>query len=529
MMALQKRTYLSHYMIYDVVYEDDKELVYLAEDFQYNQVVLLHEFLPSRYATRVSFEGEDYHVESMTGYKEQFDLAKARFKSVSEKLLHFQHDVLIPVLGLFENNGTLYRVTEVPNKEPLNYYLTLEGFSFDEGHVTQIALSLLELLSALKSQQLALRMQPHDLFLEEGTLKAVVNPTVEIIEYDDDLLPVMLHDFGALIYLLMSGSEYRDGDTIETSARYSNKLISLVNNILTAELDQRPKTLENIKAVLQPETAERGNYGLASTSKKRLHNTPSRYARLIVWGMVLILSGVVLWNNQNTQKIDNSPNNEQLALRETSVMYDHIIAAVEGRRQSQKVLKNRYGIEYVDEAALRRTYEWFYEQASKGDAYAQYRLGYIYSRGYGVEKNFDQAVVWLKRSLKNGYLLAYYALGYVYDHAEGPNKNYQKAYEWYYEGAKKHEVNCEYAVAYMLDVGLGVKEDREASFTWKMIAAKKGYAKAQYGLAVSYEVGKGTSVDLERARHWYTKAAAQGIESAKRKLKSWEQGGIYTR
>ena len=45
-------------------------------------------------------------------------------------------------------------------------------------------------------------------------------------------------------------------------------------------------------------------------------------------------------------------------------------------------------------------------KAEKGDAFSQYILGYMYSKGQGVPKDFREAVKWFRKAAEQGQVLA---------------------------------------------------------------------------------------------------------------------------
>ena len=52
------------------------------------------------------------------------------------------------------------------------------------------------------------------------------------------------------------------------------------------------------------------------------------------------------------------------------------------------------------------TFYRYTEKALAGDASAQLFLGQSYQRGFGVEKNLDEAIKWLRKSAEQGNVYA---------------------------------------------------------------------------------------------------------------------------
>ncbi|HBK82066.1 MAG TPA: hypothetical protein DDZ41_00460, partial [Flavobacterium sp.] len=104
----------------------------------------------------------------------------------------------------------------------------------------------------------------------------------------------------------------------------------------------------------------------------------------------------------------------------------------------------------------------------------QYVLGEMYEYGFGVQKNFDEAVKWYQKSVEHGCAKSQYALGSMYDLGFGVDKDSQKAFELQYK------------------------------------SAEQGYIKAQYWIGLVFDKGIYTETNFEKAAYWYEKAANQG-------------------
>jgi TPR repeat protein len=121
--------------------------------------------------------------------------------------------------------------------------------------------------------------------------------------------------------------------------------------------------------------------------------------------------------------------------------------------------------------------EWR-KAAERGDAVAQYSLGFCYHKGEGMAKDDVEAVKWYRKAAEQGYAVAQYSLGCRYDKGDGVLQDYVEAVKWYRK------------------------------------AAEQGFASAQYNLATSYRTGQGVVKDDVEAYKWYNLAAASGHQSA---------------
>jgi len=70
------------------------------------------------------------------------------------------------------------------------------------------------------------------------------------------------------------------------------------------------------------------------------------------------------------------------------------------------------------------------QAAERGDADAQFSLGFRYDNGLGVPQDAAQAVVWYRKAAEQGHAMAQYCLGVVYTKGEGVVQDYKLAYVW---------------------------------------------------------------------------------------------------
>uniref|UniRef100_UPI000B2125D2 tetratricopeptide repeat protein n=1 Tax=Aliarcobacter skirrowii TaxID=28200 RepID=UPI000B2125D2 len=69
----------------------------------------------------------------------------------------------------------------------------------------------------------------------------------------------------------------------------------------------------------------------------------------------------------------------------------------------------------------------FEDLASKGDAKAQYNLGFMYDNGYGVKQDYKKAIEWWEKAATQGYIDAQNNLGVMYERGQGVKQDYKKA------------------------------------------------------------------------------------------------------
>lgn len=83
--------------------------------------------------------------------------------------------------------------------------------------------------------------------------------------------------------------------------------------------------------------------------------------------------------------------------------------------------------------------------AEKGDAGAQFSLGFMYSNGKGVPKDYTEAAKWFRKAAGQGEAQAQFNLGVMYAKGEGVPKNLVEAYAWWnIAGSKGNQEAQEY-------------------------------------------------------------------------------------
>lgn len=116
--------------------------------------------------------------------------------------------------------------------------------------------------------------------------------------------------------------------------------------------------------------------------------------------------------------------------------------------------------------------------ADRGNARAQFNVGYFYRKGFGVTADAAQAAIWYRKAADQGYATAQNNLGFLYSAGEGVPRDPMQAHHWYQK------------------------------------AAEQGNASAQNNLGWMYLRGEGMTKDTAQARFWFEKAAAQGNRNA---------------
>lgn len=189
-----------------------------------------------------------------------------------------------------------------------------------------------------------------------------------------------------------------------------------------------------------------------------------------------------------------------------------------------KILLNGIGRD-EDEAAAQ---QWFQrahdaflsaEQTAEKKDYLQYRIGKLYSFGYGVEQSYESAAAWYEQAVADNNPYAAYSLGSLYHRGQGVEQDEVRAFGLFQMAAeheKKPNAYAMYELGRMYKNGVGTAPDKTLSEQW-YAGAYQGFVqmeltmnddKLQYRLGKMSMTGVGTEKNLQTAFSYFIKSAA---------------------
>lgn len=188
-----------------------------------------------------------------------------------------------------------------------------------------------------------------------------------------------------------------------------------------------------------------------------------------------------------------------------------------------KMLFSGLGCDKDEEAAHRwfkKALESFIQEEAdtKNPAYLQYRIGKMYSFGYGVVQDYLQAAQWYEKAMTGKNVFAAYSLGNLYHRGQGVTQDEDRAYSLFLMAAndvKKPNAYAAYTLGRMCREGVGTAASKEQSDTWYR-RAYQGFLSMEQTMAddkLYYRLGQmnlsgtGTDLDLENAEFYFRKAA----------------------
>jgi hypothetical protein len=192
--------------------------------------------------------------------------------------------------------------------------------------------------------------------------------------------------------------------------------------------------------------------------------------------------------------------------------------------------------------------------AKNNDSDAKCKLGILFARGIGVQKDLKQAAKLFEASAKAGFVKAQSDLAGAYLMGNGVKRNPTTAGYWFEKAAKAGYAEAQIQYGLMKIQGSGCRQNIKAGLAWVKKAsqqrhledakqakvllerlgqnppkigtnidalisrAKKNELEAQWELAQRYEFGKGVKVDFAEVVKWLDAASRQGFEVAAHRL-----------
>lgn len=116
-------------------------------------------------------------------------------------------------------------------------------------------------------------------------------------------------------------------------------------------------------------------------------------------------------------------------------------------------------------------FEAYKAKAEKGDAEAEYNLGYCYELGYGVETNIVEAVKWFSKAADQGNSEWQQEVGFDYERGFGVPKDYVEAAKWYRRAAEQGNADAQTSLGFCYRDGTGVPKSSVEAYKWFNLAA----------------------------------------------------------
>ncbi|CCD98770.1 trypsin-like serine protease [Bradyrhizobium sp. STM 3809] len=116
--------------------------------------------------------------------------------------------------------------------------------------------------------------------------------------------------------------------------------------------------------------------------------------------------------------------------------------------------------------------------AARGDARAQFDVGFMQAFGWGQPRNPVEALAWYRKAADQGLAVAQHYLGIAYVNGEGVPSNYGEAGRWFSRAAAQGFAQSQYMLGLMMLDGRGVQQDPVQGYAWLVMAGRNGVRSA---------------------------------------------------
>jgi len=140
--------------------------------------------------------------------------------------------------------------------------------------------------------------------------------------------------------------------------------------------------------------------------------------------------------------------------------------------------------------------------AEKGDADAQYDLGWAFFSGESVKMDGDLARHWFQKSAMQGHPKGMWRVGGSFEVTD-----IEQAICWYRKSADAGFPYAQWWLGVKYYRGEGVEQDIQHALHWFNKAAEQNEAVACKELGRLYECGECVDQDWQLSSYWYKKAA----------------------
>jgi len=153
------------------------------------------------------------------------------------------------------------------------------------------------------------------------------------------------------------------------------------------------------------------------------------------------------------------------------------------------------------------------EDADRGDAQAQGKLGTMLAQGEVTKQDLDEALKWLRQAAEQGDVTSMFNLGIIYEQGLGISSDLNEAGLWFWQAAEMGDTGAKMKLGTMLIKGVGFAPGSEVIESIRA-SAEKGVPFAQAFLGKLYLEGVGVDQEDAGAETWFRKATDKGDESA---------------
>jgi uncharacterized protein len=116
--------------------------------------------------------------------------------------------------------------------------------------------------------------------------------------------------------------------------------------------------------------------------------------------------------------------------------------------------------------------------AEKGDARAQFDIGFMHANGWGLQRNPAEAMTWYRKAADQGLAVAQHYLGLAYVNGEGVRPDDAEAARWFARAAVQGFSQAQYMLGVMTLDARGVPKNLVQGYAFVVMAGRGGVRSA---------------------------------------------------
>ena len=113
--------------------------------------------------------------------------------------------------------------------------------------------------------------------------------------------------------------------------------------------------------------------------------------------------------------------------------------------------------------------------AEEGDTLAQYKVGTMFARGWGVNRDHKESLNWFQLAADKGHPESQAELGGQYERGFGVAQDFAQATTWYQRAAAQGEPTAQFALGNLYRDGRGVEQDPLQAHKWFALSQTGGF------------------------------------------------------
>jgi TPR repeat protein len=165
-----------------------------------------------------------------------------------------------------------------------------------------------------------------------------------------------------------------------------------------------------------------------------------------------------------------------------------------------------------------RAFQINLHNAAIGNAKAMNALAMHYTKGLGVDSNFNLAAYWFSQAATNGYTKALVNLGMLYKHKANDSAGYSIACSYFNQALQANEPTAFFAQGYMYYKGLGCTQSYNNALQLFNQGITLNQANCMYFKGLCYKFGYGVTINNDSANYYINNAALLGYKQANAEL-----------